>query len=289
MSTRAENWTLFYSGLQSNHEVNLQMAQIMAFNRFQTSQDDYISNLKENSGLALLAVNGFHELLLFHSIHFKQQNLFCSESKLLGLLGGGSKADCYHIDPASATKDLEFNAPVWRDLKGATDAAAVQALQVPDQNPPVFRGKSSILIPPLVLTAILESTSLDPSQLIPIISAKFQEFDRTSPTVKSCTILRPVLEFLWGVHMKLVHPLVSSMERTQESQDWCASMHFAHIMPTIVNNPPPYVIPPPPPVLGTHPILDAMAGDIRVLRDATERLQLKEACTKESKRDSSGS
>ena len=174
-------------------------------------------------------------------------------------------------------------------MKGATDAAAVQALQVPDQNPPVFRGKSSILIPPLVLTAILESTSLDPSQLIPILSAKFQEFDRTSPTVKACTILRPVLEFLWGVHMKLVHPLVSSMERTQDSQDWCASMHFAHIMPTIVNNPPPYVIPPPPPVLGTQPILDAMAGDIRVLRDATERLQLKEACTKESKRDSSGS
>jgi hypothetical protein len=264
------------------------MAQIMAFNRFQTSQEDYISNLKENSGLALLAVNGFHELLLFHNIHFKQQNLFCSESKLLGLLGGGPKADCYHIDPASATRDLEFNAPVWRDLKGAPDAAAIQALQVPDQNPSVFHGKSSILIPPLVLTAILESTSLDPSQLIPILSAKFQEFDRTSPTVKACTILRPVLEYLWGVHMKLVHPLVSSMERTQDSQDWCAGMHFAHIMPSVADIPPPFLPPPPLPALGTQPALDAMAGDLRILRDATERLQLREALNEEHKKEVSG-
>jgi hypothetical protein len=30
----------------------------------------------------------------------------------LGLLGGGAKADCYRIDPISATLDLEFNALV---------------------------------------------------------------------------------------------------------------------------------------------------------------------------------
>jgi hypothetical protein len=66
MSTRAENWTLFYSGLEKNQEVNLQMAHIMAFNHFQMVQEDYISNLKSNPGLALLAVNEFHELLLFH-------------------------------------------------------------------------------------------------------------------------------------------------------------------------------------------------------------------------------
>jgi hypothetical protein len=87
MSTRAETWTLFYSGLEKYQAVNLQMAQIMAFNRFQMVQEDYVSNLKSNLGLALLAVNGFHELLVFHNVHFQQQNLFCTESKLLGLLG----------------------------------------------------------------------------------------------------------------------------------------------------------------------------------------------------------
>jgi hypothetical protein len=239
MSTRAENWTSYYSNLEGNQGVNLQMAQIMAFNRFQTSQDDYVLNLKNNSGLALLAVNGFHELLLFHNIHFRQQNLFCSESKLLGLMGGGQKAECYRIDPASAVIDLEFNAPAWRDLKGAQDAAAVKALQVPDQNAQVFRGKSSIIVPPLVLTAILESTSLDPTELIPILSTKFQDFDRSSATVKACTILRPVLEFLWGVHMKIIHPLVSSIERSKDSLEWCEGLHLAHIRPPLANAPPP--------------------------------------------------
>ncbi len=85
--------------------MNLPMVQIMALNHLQISQEDYVSNLKGNSGLAILAVNGFHE-------HFKQQNLFCTELKLLGLLGGVSKVDCYRIDPASVTQDLEFNAPV---------------------------------------------------------------------------------------------------------------------------------------------------------------------------------
>jgi hypothetical protein len=93
MSSRAENWTLFYSGLEKNQAVNLQMAQIMAFNRYQTSQEDYISNLKSNPGLALLAIKGFHELLVFHNVHFHQQNIFCTESRLLGLLGEGAKAD----------------------------------------------------------------------------------------------------------------------------------------------------------------------------------------------------
>jgi hypothetical protein len=217
MCTRAENWTLFYSGLEKYQAVNLQMAQIMVFNRFQMVQEDYVSNLKTNPGLALLAVNGFYELLLFHNVHFQQQNLFCTESKLLGLMGGGSKADCYRIDPVSAIQDLEFNAPVWQDLKGVSDAAAVSVLQVPDQNPSVYRGKASMLVSPLILTTILEAASLDPAQLIPILSAKFQEFDRTSPTVKACTILRPVLEYLWAVHMKTVLP------------PWCQVLNGAKI------------------------------------------------------------
>ncbi len=157
-------------------------------------------------------------------------------------------------------------------------------MQVPDQNPSVFHGKSSIVIPPLVLSAILDSSSLDPTLLIPLLSARFQEFDCSSPSVKACTILRPVLEYLWAVHMKVVPPLVSSIERSQDSQDWCASMHFAHIVQATLPHLPPFAVHPPPSVLGAQPILDAMAGDIRVLRDVTERQQLREASMEEHKK-----
>jgi hypothetical protein len=279
MSSKAETWLRYYSSLERNQAVNLQMAQIMAFNRFQMVQDDYVSNLKSSPGLALLVVNGFHELLLFHNIHYHQQNLFCIESKLLGLLGGGEKADCYRIDPISASQDLEFNAPLWRDLKGASDAAAVSALQVPDQNPAVYRGKASIIVPPLVLTTILEAE---------LHSAKFQEFDHTSPTVKACTILRPVLEFLWAAHNKMVLPLVMSVERNQNSLDWYTNMHSAHITPSIQELPPPFLAPPPPQDLTNYPALNSMAGYLRILRDGTDHLNLIKASNEEQKKMTGG-
>ncbi len=59
-----------------------------------------------------------------------------------------------------------------------------------------------MVVPPLVLTTILESKSLSPAVLIPALSSKFQGFDRTSSNVKACTILRPVLEYLWAVYHK---------------------------------------------------------------------------------------
>lgn len=109
------------------------MAYIMGFTRFQASCADCISNLANNLGLSILAVNGFNELFLFHTVQYQTQNLFCSESKLLGLSGVGPKVDCYRLDPATLFQEVEFQMPSWRDLKGATTPEAVCALQVADQ------------------------------------------------------------------------------------------------------------------------------------------------------------
>jgi hypothetical protein len=52
--------------------------------------------------------------------------------------------------------------------------------------------------------------------------------------------------------------------------------------------PPPFPVPPPPQVpTGNQNALDAIAGDIRVLRDATECQQLCEVTFEENKKDSS--
>jgi hypothetical protein len=139
------------------------MTQIISFNGFQLSTDDWVSNLPNNPGLSLLLVNGFHNLVLLHSISSLQENLFCSESKLLGLYGGTNQADVYWIDPASASQDFEITVPVWRDLKGVQSAEAMNSLSVPDQHPSSFKGKNSLIVPPLALNAILESKSLSPA------------------------------------------------------------------------------------------------------------------------------
>jgi hypothetical protein len=106
------------------------MAEIMGFTRFQSSCAECISNVANNPGLSILAVNGFNELFLFHTVQYQSQNIFCSESKLLGLSGGGARADCYRIDPTSLFQDAEIPTPSWRDLNGATTPDAVDLLQV---------------------------------------------------------------------------------------------------------------------------------------------------------------
>jgi hypothetical protein len=50
-------------------------------------------------------------------------------------------------------------------------------------------------IPPLVLNTILEENLSSAAALIPVLTSKFQEFDKASTSIKACTILRPVLEF----------------------------------------------------------------------------------------------
>jgi len=187
-----------------------------------------------------LTVNGFTELFLFHEVHYQGQNLFCTESKLLGLFGGGPTADCYRIDPVTLFQDVEFQTPTWRDLKGATTPEAVNLLQVGEQNSSLFKGKLGMIVPPLVLTSILEAGTMGPAHLIPILSGMFQEFDRSSPVVKACTLLRPVLEYLWGVHKNLIHPVVFCLERNDESQEWANRLHFANIAPLV-----PPALPPP--------------------------------------------
>ncbi len=168
------------------------MAQIIGFNPLQLSQEDWISNWKKNPGRLMLLVNGLHELILLHQVSFLQENVFCPDSKFLG----------------------------WRDLKAVTSAEDVASLIVPDQNPSVFCRKTSLVIPPLGLTLILEANTLCPATLIPLLSSKFQEFDRTSTQVKSCTSLCPVLEFLCAMYRTLVPPTVVTLDSSTDGLEW---------------------------------------------------------------------
>jgi hypothetical protein len=104
-------------------------------------------------------------------------------------------------------------------LKSATSADNQVLLAISDQNPPVFCGKASLVAPPLVLIAILEAKNLCTASLIPFLSTKFQEFDRSSTQAKACTLLHSVLEFLWAVSEKLVPPSVVAVDSSTNGRD----------------------------------------------------------------------
>ena len=115
----------------------------MDFNLDQVPEDQWISNLAKNPGLSLLAVDGFGKLVLLHNVSYLQENLFCSESKILGLCGSDDLADVYRIDPKTASSTLEIPVPTWQDLKGTQSSGDVETLVVADQNPTTARFKNS--------------------------------------------------------------------------------------------------------------------------------------------------
>jgi hypothetical protein len=92
----------------------------------------------------------------------------------LGLCGDSGQADVIRIDLKSTSTQIEFSVPTWQDLKGVQSGADLDALVVPDQNPMIAHLRDSLWVPPLVSSNILEAKSLTPSDLIPLLSAKFQ-------------------------------------------------------------------------------------------------------------------
>jgi hypothetical protein len=174
--------------------------------------------------------------------------------------------------------------PAWRDLKGLQQGADLDALVVLNQNASLARFKNSMWIPPLISVAILEAKSLVPSTLIPLLSSKFQEFDRLSTSVKACTVLHPVLEYLWAVHKKLVPPTTLAVETSNDAMEWSARLHFAYIQTVpVLTKPPPF---PPPPVPGSlipNSPFRHMTDELRKIREANERHLLNDNQTTDAK------
>jgi hypothetical protein len=146
-----------------------------------------------------------------------------------------------------------------------------------------------MVVPPLVLVTILETDSLSPKVLIPALSAKFQEFDRSSQPVKACTILRPVLEFLWAVAHKKVTASIIGADQSKDAQEWSNKVHLSNVVPLHLQlGPPPFA---PPPQLPNPPQdqSSTIVGELRLLRDTTEKQHLRElSLDKEKKKDSNG-
>ena len=124
-------------------------------------------------------------------------------------------------------------------MKNASSKEAIDILLAPEQVTSYYKGKQVIIVPPLVTATILESNSLLPAVLILALSLKFQEFDRSSATVKACMILRPVLEFLWAVRHKNVPPTVLGLDHSQDAKDWSSKLHLSCILPSLFQNRPP--------------------------------------------------
>jgi hypothetical protein len=124
--------------------------------------------------------------------------------------------------------------------------------------------------------------------LIPLLSAKFQEFNRSSTTVKACTILQPVLEFFWAVHKKLIPATTLAMDGGNDTAEWSARLHFAYICAApALGAPPPFPALPAPGIPARASPFRIMTDELRKIHDANER-QLLHDTQDETKKESNG-
>jgi len=107
--------------------------------------------------------------------------------------------------------------------------------------------------------------------------------------VKACNILRPVLEFLWAVHKKLVPPTIFAVENSNDAVEWSSRQHFAYILsaPT-VTLPPPFPAPPISGIVASGSPFEAMTDELRKIREANERQLLNEAQSGDAKKETNG-
>ncbi len=268
----------------SNNELNQQMGSILALCSFGSDQQTCLKNLRENPGLAILAVDGFHDLILFHQVHVIGPSIVFPDEKVLALLGPGKDADCFKLLQTSLFWDQELEVPKWNALKSADSAEMLQTLSVPETNPPRLRCKNILVLPPLVRDILLASPSLDPLSLIPVLSDKFQTFDRASETVKACQLLRPVLEYLWAAHKKQITPSIFNLDKTEASLKWASSLHLVNItqdqtvsIPSLLDH---TSLPP------QRDVLDSIAANLQKLSDTTTKNQLHDLTNDDPKKDS---
>jgi hypothetical protein len=67
--------------------------------------------MKENPGLALLAVNGFNNIHLLHQVHVLGPSIIFLEEKILALARSSSNAECFKLLKATLVNDHEVRVP----------------------------------------------------------------------------------------------------------------------------------------------------------------------------------
>jgi hypothetical protein len=114
-------------------------------------------------------------------------------------------------------------------LKNATNIEDIQTLTAPDNNSNKLRSKNIMILPPLVLTTILNTDTMDPEPLILLLTDIFKEYDKTLETVKAFMVLCPIIEFLWTASKNLLPHIAFSTDRSDSGSWWNTNLHLSNL------------------------------------------------------------
>jgi hypothetical protein len=187
---------------------------------------------------------------------------------------------------ASVFDDHEVREPRWNALKGAVAKEEVEALTKTATNQSKLRCKNVFFVPPLVTATILEANTTDPAALIPLLSKAFHLFDRSSEQTKACTILRPVLEFLWAVSEHKISPIILGRDSSHKSSNWINILQLSYItQPTNLQT---HQLSDKPMTTASNTLLESLVGVLQKINNMSFQSTLN-PFNSDNKRDSTGS
>ena len=116
----------------------------------------------------------------------------------MALSGQDFPNSCYKLNSDTLFLNVEVPVPDWDFLSSAETAEFVRRLVVDDSNSSKLQCKNVLVVPPSVVSLVMDLNISDPTKLLIHLLEGFKKYDKDSSKHETCENLRLVVEFLWA-------------------------------------------------------------------------------------------
>jgi hypothetical protein len=127
---------------------------------------------------------------------------------------------CYKLNSDTLFLDVEVPVPDWDFLSSAESAEFVLHLVVDDSNSSKLQCKNVLVVPPFVVSLVMDLNILDPTKLLIHLLQGFKKYDKDSSEHETCENLRLVVEFLWAASQFEIPAVSFSLDSSEAGKKW---------------------------------------------------------------------
>jgi len=143
----------------------------------------------------------------------------------MALSGQDFPNTCYKLNSDTLFLDVEVPVPDWDFLSSAETAEFVRCLVVDDSNPSKLQCKNVLVVPPFLISLVMDLNISDPTKLLIHLLEGFKNYDKDSSEHETCENLRLVIEFLWAASQFEIPAISFSPNRSEAGKKWVTTLH----------------------------------------------------------------
>ena len=172
-----QNWTQYFRSLPGCDQGNRNSTPHSQIWSPDTQNDEKIQFLLSNKNAIILAADSDKKIIALHSFKKLSNGLHpaAAADRIVCLVGGGRDVPVIHVVEGSLTAPCSGATPGVDELKACTTANDIRALELPapdtdtDAATSNYRGSATFFAAPWLAQAVMEATTHDPHELIPIV------------------------------------------------------------------------------------------------------------------------